>query len=454
MLKNFADYFGAEAARPRDYFETDWPGAQVVARRPGRHLPGPARCSSTAPRSASRSGSHPLGRHRDLDLLERLHGRRRALRRARRPRGARRAVRRAALDRRAGRCSRSVLAAAPAARAQRARFDTRLLARSPAARASPRWPTCTPTAASTRAPTSTRPATAQRSRVLEYDGDGTLLRSWTVPGQDLSKDHGVQVATSDSAGAARAARPHARAGAAARQARAATFGQYATFANLAPCLPLQAPSTAARRRSRIATPMANYGAWGPDGSLYVTDYLQGVVWRVPPGGGEARGLAGRPPPRRRRVRHHRIGLLGADRRTLLIGQGSSAGLGGLNPTTGKIYTVEIQPDGSPGALRQLWESGPADLPDGFAIARSGRLYVPLAGGGQPDRGGRARRPRARALPERRRRRGQRLARALRHSLERPLPRHPADRGQPELHRQPRQPGRCSTWRPARPACPS
>ena len=30
-------------------------------------------------------------------------------------------------------------------------------------------------------------------------------------------------------------------------------------------------------------------------------------------------------------------------------------------------------------MQQLWESGPADLPDGFAIARSGKLYVPLAG---------------------------------------------------------------------------
>jgi hypothetical protein len=30
-------------------------------------------------------------------------------------------------------------------------------------------------------------------------------------------------------------------------------------------------------------------------------------------------------------------------------------------------------------MRLLWESGPADLPDGFTIARSGKLYVPLAG---------------------------------------------------------------------------
>ena len=71
--------------------------------------------------------------------------------------------------------------------------------------------------------------------------------------------------------------------------------------------------------------------------------------------------------------------LAADRRTLLIGQGSSAGLGDGNPATGKIYAVEIKPDGTPGDMRQLWESGPTDLPDGFGVARSGRLYVPLAG---------------------------------------------------------------------------
>ena len=43
----------------------------------------------------------------------------------------------------------------------------------------------------------------------------------------------------------------------------------------------------------------------------------------------------------------------ADERTLLIAQGSSAGLGALNPTTGKIYSVEIRPDGSPGIYRRL-----------------------------------------------------------------------------------------------------
>jgi hypothetical protein len=122
----------------------------------------------------------------------------------------------------------------------------------------------------------------------------------------------------------------------------------------------------------------NYGAWGTDGSLYVTDFHQGVVWRVPPGGGAARIWLSD-----RRLDGGQFGTTGialaADRRTLLVAQGSSGGLGGLNPTTGKLYSVRIGADGRPGPLRQLWESRPADLPDGFAIARSGRIYVPLAG---------------------------------------------------------------------------
>jgi sugar lactone lactonase YvrE len=268
-----------------------------------------------------------------------------------------------------------LLAAVPSAGAQRARFDTRLLARIPP----PGFPAMAYVHPNGRvyAGTYVNPGgDSLRSRVLEYEADGTLLRSWTVPGQDLSKDHGVQVATSDAQGRlvlldrtpARALLLDTRTGA---------FREYATFANLAPCPPLQArPDCSPTLEDR--DPMANYAAWGPDGSLYVSDFLQGVVWRVPPGGGAAQGWLSD-----RRLDGGEFGTTGlalaADGRTLLIAQGSSAGLGALNPSTGKIYSVEIRPDGSPGELRQLWESRPADLPDGFAIARSGRLYVPLAG---------------------------------------------------------------------------
>ena len=35
--------------------------------------------------------------------------------------------------------------------------------------------------------------------------------------------------------------------------------------------------------------------------------------------------------------------------------------------------------GKPGRLRTLWTSQPTDLPDGFGIGRSGRIYVANAG---------------------------------------------------------------------------
>jgi hypothetical protein len=268
----------------------------------------------------------------------------------------------------------ALLVAAPAADA-RARFDTRVFARIPA----PGFPALAYVHPNGRVYEGTyvNPSgSSQRSRVLEYDAGGTLLRSWVVPGQDLSKDHGVQVTTSDARGRL-VLLDRSPARALLLNTVKGTFTQYATFADLSPCLPLQTgPNCSPTIGDR--EPQANYGAWGPDGSLYVSDFLQGVVWRVPPGGGAAQIWLSD-----RRLDGGEFGTTGlalaADRRTLLIGQGSSAGLGGGNPATGKIYAVEIKPDGSPGDMRQLWESGPTDLPDGFGVARSGKLYVPLAG---------------------------------------------------------------------------
>ena len=127
------------------------------------------------------------------------------------------------------------------------------------------------------------------SRVFEFDAnDGTLRRSWSVPGQNLSGQQAVQVTTSDAQGdlvvldnnPARVLKLDRDTG---------EFRVYSTFADV----------------EGGAAPRPNYGAWGPDGSLYVTDYGQGLIWRVPPGGGpavvwlrdaQARGLGG--------LRHH------------------------------------------------------------------------------------------------------------------------------------------------------
>jgi hypothetical protein len=113
----------------------------------------------------------------------------------------------------------------------------------------------------------------------------------------------------------------------------------------------------------------------------VTDFLQGVIWRVPPGGGKARVWMSD-----RRFDGVEFGttgiLLEPGTRKLLVAQQSSAGAGEPNPTTGKLYEVKIGGDGKAGSLRKLWESGPADGPDGFALARSGHVYIALAGSNQ------------------------------------------------------------------------
>ena len=100
--------------------------------------------------------------------------------------------------------------------------------------------------------------------MFQYDAGGTLLRSWVVPGQDLSKDHGVQVATSDARGRL-VLLDRAPARALLLDTVRGTFTQYATFADLAPCMPLQTgPDCSPTIGDR--EPQANYGAWGPDGA--------------------------------------------------------------------------------------------------------------------------------------------------------------------------------------------
>jgi sugar lactone lactonase YvrE len=214
------------------------------------------------------------------------------------------------------------------------------------------------------------------SRVLEYTSAGTLTHSWTVQGQDLSRPHGVQVAANDAQGrlflldktSGRIIRLDPQTGAQTLYSQVPDLPTCSAAAAGTPCSPALLE----------LAPMPDYAAWGPDGSLYVTDYQQAVIWRIPPGGGAARiWLADR------RLDGGPFGTacltLMPDHHTLLFDQASNGGLGSLNPTTGKLYTVPIQADGGPGPLTQLWESGPADAPDGCALAASGDIYLALVG---------------------------------------------------------------------------
>src|SRR5207248_6355815 len=126
------------------------------------------------------------------------------------------------------------------------------------------------------------------------------------------------------------------------------------------------------------TPMPDYAAWGPDGTLYVTDYQQAVIWRVPPGGGAAHVWFTDP-----QIGGSNFGPAGIvllpDHRTLMFDTSGGGVTTPGNPLTGQLYTLGMQTNGAPGALTQLWESGPKEAPDGFALARSGRVYMALVG---------------------------------------------------------------------------
>jgi sugar lactone lactonase YvrE len=215
------------------------------------------------------------------------------------------------------------------------------------------------------------------SKILEYSPAGAPLRSWTVPGQNLGGPHGVQVATSDARGdlvLLDLSPPRALI----LDRDTGVFTPYASFADLAPCSPPGTTGPGCSPSLRDQPPEPDYAAWGTDGSMYVTDYQQAVIWRVPPHGGAATiWLADR------RLDGDLFGSAGLSltpgHNSLLFTQGSSLGLGDGNPSTGKLYSVAIQAGGSPGAITQLWESRFGDLPDGFAIARSGDIYIALVG---------------------------------------------------------------------------
>jgi sugar lactone lactonase YvrE len=246
-----------------------------------------------------------------------------------------------------------LLAAAPGADAARARWNTVPLALVQA----PFYPAMAYVAPNGRIYEGTydNPSgDTLRSRVFEYDGDGTMLRSWTLVGQDLSKAHGVQVGTSDAQ------------------------GRLILLDKSPPRIVRLDPKTGGQ--SVYATfpegSIPNYSAWGPDGSLYVTDYGKPTIWRVPPGGGTPQAWL-----TDSRLDGGEFGTTGlalqADRKTLLVAQQSEAGGAGGNPSTGRLFALPIGADGKPGPMRELWESGLADGPDGFGIAKSGDIYVAL-----------------------------------------------------------------------------
>ena len=193
------------------------------------------------------------------------------------------------------------------------------------------------------------------SKVVEWSADGTLLRAWSVPGQQLDEDHGVQVAN---------------------QTRDGQLVLLET--STASILTLDVRTGRFQRVVRFPDGVVpNYATWGPGGALFVTDYAAGVLWKVPHGSRTPQRWF--TSPALSSVEFGSTGIrFRPGSRDLLITQQTSTGLAAL-PTNGHLYRLPIRADGRPGTLQTLWTSRPGDLPDGFGIGRSGHVYVALAG---------------------------------------------------------------------------
>jgi sugar lactone lactonase YvrE len=214
------------------------------------------------------------------------------------------------------------------------------------------------------------------SKVFVYSRRGRLLRDVELRRQDLSGDHGIQGLAFDARrrlyALDRSATPRAvRIG-----LRTGRQRDYATFRDVPPC-------TEPGQKGCSATvldgePAPDYPAFDPRGRLYVTDLEQALIWRIPKGGGEARVWL--TDPRLENVFGPNGIQFLSPRRILFACSATSPSTG--DPTSGALFTVRIRRDGSAGPLRTFWRSRPFDGPDGFAVSRSGRVYVALAAANQ------------------------------------------------------------------------
>lgn len=230
------------------------------------------------------------------------------------------------------------------------------------------------------------------SKVFAYGPDAELRREYVIAGQSLDEDHGILAMAFDAEGLLYILD---RAPARVLTLDPATGAQatYATFRDVPTCSMAEDDQCSEAAVDLGAFP--DYPVFAPDGTMYVTDLEQGLIWRVPVGGGEAEvwftdarleGVFG----------PNGIQFLD-DGHTLLFAQTGSVPPGTTDAGTGKLYTLPVGADGSPGTLELFWEGRPLDGPDGFAIARSGNVYVALAGANQvlvlgPDGGELARVP--------------------------------------------------------------
>ncbi|MDX6661392.1 MAG: hypothetical protein QOJ55_2214, partial [Solirubrobacteraceae bacterium] len=210
------------------------------------------------------------------------------------------------------------------------------------------------------------------SKVFAFSTHGRLRAQWTITGQDLTNNsYGLYGMSLDRRGRlyiadfapARIIRLNPRTG---------TQRDYARIPDVPPCVPpLVTEQCSAAPDDRSAFP--NYPTLGPDGSMYVTDTTQALIWRIRRGGGEAKVWFTDP---------SLDTVFGPDGAQVMPGgHGLMFALATPGPLVpAGLYVLPIRRDGSAGRLRPFWQATFGQFLDGFAFGRSGRVYATLNNG--------------------------------------------------------------------------
>jgi DNA-binding beta-propeller fold protein YncE len=201
------------------------------------------------------------------------------------------------------------------------------------------------------------------SRIYRYRGDGHLKASYQISGQ-VAADHGLMGMVFDGRG-----RLYVVDYAPARILRLdPATGAQQTYATI-PTLPCGSPACGS-----WGQPWPVDLAFGPDGTLYVTDLQQSAIFAVPPGGGTATPWSVAP----QWSTPFGVSGIALDGPSSLIVDVTGAGLtDAAAPQTarGAVYRVPIEPDGTAGVPRLLYATAPGEAPDSFALGASGRIYL-------------------------------------------------------------------------------
>jgi sugar lactone lactonase YvrE len=212
------------------------------------------------------------------------------------------------------------------------------------------------------------------SRIFVFSRRGKPLDDFALEGQDLAQEHGIQGLAFDGEGRLYALDRSAEPRVVRIDLQTGEQSDYASFRDVPSCLLSGLESDcSATVGDQPAAP--NWASFAPDGSLYVTDIEQALIWRVPPGGGDAEVWF--TDPQLENLFGPNGNQFMADGRTLLFAVSATGPVTG-NPVSSALYKLEVLDDGGAGELELFWRSRPFDGADGFAIARSGNVYLALA----------------------------------------------------------------------------